>query len=165
MLENIFFHKDSWALFWNTVKILGNSLILSGLAFKDQIDQCLVQNNICSPTKTKPFQILKLEAPWIMRLSALASDNRNYMPCPGWTPEIFPFMLSTWLFPWHALSNTQLKTQVGPSTVLWSYLFLYSVLLLTAIPCKLYLLWPPWTSSSVSSNQGDCQALPAFSMP
>lgn len=79
----LYYYKYSWASFWNIVRLLGNSLILLGLAFvifRQGPYQCLML--IMPHQWGKTFQSTLLNGSRITRFSRLAVGHRQY-PMPS----------------------------------------------------------------------------------
>ena len=54
----LYFSEDSWVLFWEAIKVLGNNVILSDIAFKlcsVESEKKVVEDKFCLSAKTKAF--------------------------------------------------------------------------------------------------------------
>lgn len=85
-------------LFWDTVKLLGNSFILSRLALKKKRIRAIFSLRLIRPHYwDRTLLSTLLNAPWIIRFSTLAGGNRDYCLSCVSTRECS--LQSFWVFP------------------------------------------------------------------
>lgn len=150
MLTILYFYKSSWALFWSTVKLLGNSFILSDFALwvVDWIWSCAQSRAIRSPLRRQAFwELYPMSCEW--QVSTLWLVEMGTAAGSLW--GLGAAILSQAVFSHVFLEEYSTEPSKGNLCRLLS--FSLCVALSSLVLYWFYLLPSPWTLSPISSTQ------------